>query len=74
MRESAAARLAAERAELEPGAHVACGRGDEVAHREDVLPHVGVELRLHSGLGVGVGVGLGLGVGLRVRVRVRVEG
>ena len=30
--ECAAARLAAECAELEPRAHVACGRGDEVAH------------------------------------------
>ena len=49
MRECAAARLAAERAELEPRVHVACGRRDEVAHREHVLPHVGVELRLVSG-------------------------
>ena len=48
VRECAAARLAAQRAELEPRAHVACGRRDEVAHREDVLPHIGIELRLVS--------------------------
>ena len=46
VRERAAAGLAAERAELEPRAHVARGRRDEVAHREHILPHVGVELRL----------------------------
>ena len=54
VRECAAARLAAERAELEPRAHIACGRRDEVAHREHVLPHVGIELRLVRGEQSGV--------------------